>query len=115
MASGTGRKTSVSSLIHSSMFSGLGILQEGEKADSETPEDQGHPIKTNRRERTSKTRLNFLSKSGAGIASTGRQASIDSTTDIFSPTSTEHRALRQMDSNASVAERFVRVPLLLKY
>ncbi|XP_064397829.1 diacylglycerol kinase zeta-like isoform X2 [Halichondria panicea] len=80
------RKTSVTnSLVQSSIFSTLNIIPEPDNGavatamSSSTSEQEAYPIKPNRRERTSQTRLNFLSKSGAGSASSGRQASIEST------------------------------------
>ncbi len=100
---GGGRKSSVTNaLVHSSIFSGLSILPESEKSPLMS-EQEGHPIRTNRQERTSQTRrLNFLSKSVAGSASTVRQASIDS--DGLSPMSGDsHRSLmlQNRDSSAS--------------
>lgn len=117
MASGSspssGRKTSVTSaLVHSSIFSGLSILPESEKPPV-MAEQEGYPIRTNRRERTSQTRLNFLSKSGAGSVSSGRQASIDSESSpvsLMSPVSGEfHRslALHSRDSVTSLDIRYV--------
>ena len=102
------RKSSVTSLIQSSLASGLSIVPES-GADrtvfATTPEEAGYPIKTDRRQRTSQTRLNFLSKSSAGSASSIQQArlpkqsSIESTgmtspSSITSPMCVDqHRAL----------------------
>ena len=117
MASGNSsanRKASVTTLVHSSIFSGLSILPESERSiePSAATETESHPIKTNRRERISQTRLNFLSKSSAGSASTGRQASVDSQpssvssgmANLMSPGTDQHRTvgLQTRDSSTSL-------------
>ncbi len=102
MATGN-RKASVTSLVHSSIFSGLSILPEPDNAAVAMSEQGGYPIKTNRRERTSQTRLNFLSKSGAGSASSGRQASIESTTSsLLSPMSGDQHRIVGLQSRDSL-------------
>ena len=119
MASGNSsanRKTSVTSLVHSSIFSGLSILPESERSIEPlaATEKEAHPIKTNRRERISQTRLNFLSKSSAGSVSTGRQASVESRSpsvssttgmaNLMSPGADQHRTvgLQTRDSSTSL-------------
>lgn len=112
------RKSSVTSLIQSSLASGLSIVPEsgaGATVLETTPEQAGYPIKKDRRQRTSQTRLNFLSKSSAGSASSIQQArlpkqsSIESTgmtspSSITSPMSVDqHRAVGLQTQGSSTS------------
>lgn len=98
----------VGTLVQSSFLSGSSIVSQSpaEKHGLETSPQLGggHPIKTDRKQRISQTRLHFLSKSSAGSASSVQQAhlpkqsSIDSVT---SPMSSEQQSLMGLHTHGS--------------